>query len=71
MGGWANPLQTLALGLVLTLTLTLGPELDKRNLSKCIKLFVTLIFLYHLDLLEGCRQVYQSTRRVENRNVFW
>ena len=60
-----------------------GPELDldliwdldlsltKRNLSKCIKLSLTLILLYHLDLLEGCRQVYQSTRRVENRNVFW
>ena len=29
-GWWANQLQTLALGLVLTLTLTLGPELDNK-----------------------------------------
>ena len=34
-GGWANPLQTLALGLVLTLTLTLGPELDNSDI--CIR----------------------------------
>ena len=34
---WIKPLQPLALGLVLTLTLTFGPELDNfiRNSTKC------------------------------------
>ena len=34
VGGWANPLQTLSLGLVLTIRLTFGPELDN-NLGSC------------------------------------
>ena len=29
-GGWANPLQTLSQGLVLTLRFKFGPELDNR-----------------------------------------
>ena len=32
VGGWANPLQTLSQGLVLTLRFTFGPELDNLNI---------------------------------------
>ena len=42
MGGWANPLQTLALGLVLTLTLTFGPELDNNLTETTFKKSVSL-----------------------------
>ena len=34
-----KPLQTLALGLVLTLTLTFGPELDNKVKFKTVKYF--------------------------------
>ena len=40
-GWWANPLQTLSQGLVLTLRFVFGPELDKK-LKNWISFFISV-----------------------------
>ena len=48
-GGWANPLQTLSQGLVLTLRFTFGPELDNRLYKATLK----ELYLYGYIELDG------------------